>query len=113
MRELTPDALGGRRFAGILAWDSLFHLSRDDQRRVLGRLGAFAAPGAALMFTSGSEEGEAIGELCGEPLFHASLDADEYRRRLADAGFIVREHVVADRSCGDHTVWLAQRRGER
>jgi trans-aconitate methyltransferase len=112
MRELTLDALGGRPFAGILAWDSLFHLSRDDQRRIFARLAAFAAPGAALMFTSGSEEGEAIGELGGEPLYHASLDIAEYRRRLAEAGFRVRRNVVTDRTCGDHTVWLAQRVGD-
>lgn len=112
MRELTFDRFAGfAGFAGIVAWDSLFHLSRDDQRRFIERVADFAAPGAALMFTSGSEDGEAIGEFCGEPLFHASLDVAEYRRRLVDAGFIVRENIITDRSCGDHTVWLAERRG--
>ncbi|MEZ4385481.1 MAG: class I SAM-dependent methyltransferase [Nannocystaceae bacterium] len=112
MRDLTPDALDRRRFAGILAWDSLFHLSRDDQRRVLVRLRDFAAPGAALLFTSGSEDGEAVGELCGEPLYHASLATEDYRRRLDAAGFTPRAHVITDPSCGEHTVWLAQRRAE-
>ena len=38
------------------------------------RFAAHAQPGAPLMFTSGSEAGEAIGEWQGEPLYHASLE---------------------------------------
>ena len=43
----------GRRFDGILAWDSYFHLRQDDQRRMFAVFGAHAGPKAALMFTSG------------------------------------------------------------
>jgi hypothetical protein len=39
-----------------------------------------AAPGAALMFTSGPSHGEVVGQLEGEPLYHASLDAAAYRQ---------------------------------
>lgn len=98
----------GRRFSGLLAWDSFFHLSPSDQRGMFARFQAHAAPGAALMFTSGTSEGEAIGELEGDPLYHGSLDPEEYRSLLNGAGFAVIEHVVEDASCGDHTVWLAQ-----
>jgi hypothetical protein len=49
----------------------------------------------------------ATGE--GEPLYHASLDAAEYRRLLAEQGFVVQDHVVEDPDCGGHTVWLAAR----
>ena len=62
------------------------------------------------MFTSGPSEGEAIGALEGEPLYHASLDADEYRRLLEVQGFETVAHVVEDPTCGGHTVWLAQLR---
>jgi hypothetical protein len=41
---------------------------------------AHAAPRAALMFTSGPAQGEAIGQLEGEPLYHASLDPTEYKQ---------------------------------
>jgi len=36
-----------------------------------------SAPNAALLFTSGSIEGEAIGEYHGEPLYHGSLDVND------------------------------------
>lgn len=99
----------GRRFDGLLAWDSFFHLTPDEQRAMITRFAAHAAPGAALMFTSGTEEGEAIGTLEGEPLYHGSLSTAEYRTRLAAAGFAVVAHVAEDPGCGDRTIWLARR----
>jgi hypothetical protein len=66
------------------------------------------APGGVLLFTSGPKAGVAIGETFGEELFHASLDADEYRALLASTGFRVVCHTVEDPHCGMHTVWLAR-----
>jgi len=60
------------------------------------------------MFTSGPAYGEAIGAYRGEPLYHASLDATEYRSLLDTHGFDVVEHVVEDPDCGHHTIWLAR-----
>jgi SAM-dependent methyltransferase len=105
MRELALQ----RKFSGILAWDSFFHLCHDDQRRMFPVFRAHAAPEAALMFTSGPAHGEAIGSFGGEPLYHASLDPAEYRSLLDQNGFRVMSHVVEDPDCGGHTIWLAQR----
>lgn len=107
-RDMRGMALGAR-FDGLLAWDSFFHLDHDDQRAMFPVFAAHAAPGAALMFTSGPAHGIAIGTLGGEPLFHASLDPGEYRALLAANGFSVLRHVAADPACGGHTVWLARR----
>lgn len=100
----------GCAFDGVLAWDSFFHLAHDDQRAMFPVFAAHAAPGAALMFTSGPGHGVAIGSYGGEPLFHASLDPAEYRALLAAQGFEVAAHVANDPECGGHTVWLARRR---
>jgi SAM-dependent methyltransferase len=99
----------GRRFGGVIAWDSFFHLTAEDQRGMFAVFAKHAAPGAALLFTSGPAHGEAIGEMEGEPLYHASLDEAEYRSLLAAHGFAVVRHVVEDPACGNHTIWLAQR----
>ena len=98
----------GRRFDAVLAWNSFFHLSRDDQRRMFAIFAAHAAPGAPLMFTSGPGDGEAIGSLYGQDLFHASLDPAAYRLLLAEAGFVEVAHVARDPQCQGHTVWLAR-----
>ena len=76
-----------RKFSGILAWDSFFHLCHDDQRNMFPVFREHAAPRAALMFTSGPAHGEAIGSFGGEPLYHASLDPAEYRSLLDRNGF--------------------------
>lgn len=98
-----------RRFDGIIAWDSFFHLTPDDQRQMFPIFRAHAAPGAALMFTSGPAHGEEVGEYQGEALYHASLDPAEYRTLLAQNGFTVEAHIAEDAECGGHTVWLARR----
>ena len=98
----------GRSFAGLLAWDSFFHLRDEDQRRMFPVFRAHAAPGAALMFTAGPAHGVAMGSYRGEPLFHASLDGAEYRALLAANGFEVAAHVVEDPAYGRRTVWLAR-----
>lgn len=105
MRELSL----GRRFDGILAWHSFFHLRPDDQRPMFPRFAAHAHTGTALMFTSGPSHGQAIGQWQGEPLYHGSLDADEYRALLHANGFSVVDHRVEDRGCGHATIWLARR----
>jgi SAM-dependent methyltransferase len=101
----------GRRFDGILAWDSYFFLEPDDQRKMFSIFAAHAAPAAVLMFNTGPAAGEAIGAYRGEALYHASLDAAEYKALLDQIGFDVVAHAVEDPQAGGRTVWLARARG--
>ena len=103
MRKLDLDS----RCDGIIAWDSFFHLTQNDQRRIFPIFQRHARPNAALMFTSGPRRGDAIGSYKGEPLFHASLGPDEYRALLHEHGFEVVLHAAEDPTCGGHTIWLA------
>jgi SAM-dependent methyltransferase len=105
MRTLSLD----RTFDGILAWDSFFHLTRDDQRRMFAIFRAHAAPNAALMFTSGPSDGVAMGTFGGEPLYHASLAPDAYHALLDENGFEVVANVFDDPQTGGHSIWLARR----
>ncbi len=105
MRALPP--MGP--FHGILAWHSLFHLTPDDQRALVATLGQLCMPGAALMFTSGPAQGEAMGRLGDQPLFHASLAPADYRAVLHQNGFDVIRHAKNDPACGGATIWLARK----
>ena len=98
-----------RRFDAIIAWDSFFHLPPDDQRAMFPVFGKHAAAQGLLLFTSGTGEGAAIGEIFGHELYHASLAPEEFRWLLAEQGFSVLLHRSEDPKCGGHTVWLAQR----
>lgn len=106
MRKLALD----RRFQAIVAWDSFFHLPPADQRSMFPILHHHAAPGGFLLFTSGPAASEAIGDLYGHALYHASLDEAEYRRLLMENGFEVISYSPEDPDCGCHTVWLARHR---
>jgi trans-aconitate methyltransferase len=98
----------GSRFAAIIAWDSFFHLTPGDQRSMFPVFARHAAAGTLLLFTSGPAAGVAMGEIYGRELYHASLDAGEYRELLSANNFRVVLHEVEDPACGHHTVWLAQ-----
>ncbi len=100
----------GRRFGGVMAWDSFFHLTREDQRAMFPVFARHVAPGGALMFTSGPEDGEAVGRVAGAPVYHASLAPGEYVRLLEAAGFDLRAFIAEDPDCDRHSVWLARRR---
>jgi SAM-dependent methyltransferase len=108
MRRLALD----RRFCGILAWDSFFHLAMDEQRAMFAVFARHAAPGAALLFTSGPDRGVAIGSFGGDPLHHASLAPEDYRRLLSEHGFAVMDFRPDDPTCGGHSVWLARKTGD-
>jgi SAM-dependent methyltransferase len=95
-------------FAGVLAWNSFFHLSQADQRSMFAVFARHVAPGGALMLTSGPAEGVAMGIFEGDALFHASLNPSEYRDLLDQHGFAVEAWHPEDAGCGGHSIWLAR-----
>jgi predicted TPR repeat methyltransferase len=104
MRSLTCH----RRFDGVLAWDSFFHLGHDDQRRMFPVFAACVARGGILMFNAGPAHGEAIGSYRGDPLYHASLDPSEYLALLSDNGFELIENSIGNPARGERIVWIAR-----
>ncbi|MDE1153421.1 MAG: class I SAM-dependent methyltransferase [Micavibrio sp.] len=99
----------GGQYDVMLAWDSFFHLTGDEQRAMIPKFGRHAAQNALLLFNTGPGEGTAYGTMEGHDIHHASLSAAEYKTLLETAGFKVIVHTVEDHACGGRTVWLAQR----
>lgn len=105
MRELAL----GETFDGLIAWDSFFHLTQQDQQQMFPLFARHSHSGSALMFTSGTSNGIAMGQFENEPLFHASLAPQEYIALLDANGFEVIDRVEDDPNCGGRTVWLAKK----
>jgi adenine/guanine phosphoribosyltransferase-like PRPP-binding protein/ubiquinone/menaquinone biosynthesis C-methylase UbiE len=74
-------------FDGILAWDSLFHLSPSAQEAVLPRLYALLKPGGYLLYTAGKVEGEITGEMFGESFYYGSIGMERLKGLLEGIGF--------------------------
>lgn len=101
-----------KRFHGVIAWHSFFHLTPEDQRAMFEVFNRLCRAEALLLFTSGTSCGEAIGSFEGEPLYHGSLDSAEYESLLTENGFTVLRHVMEDPTCGKATIWLARKNAD-
>ena len=99
----------GEAFGGVVAWDSFFHLTADEQRLCLPRLARHVAPGGGLLFTCGPEAGEVLGTVEGDAVYHASLSPQEYATLLEREGLRVEGFVPEDPTCGLRTICLAAR----
>lgn len=96
-----------KQFDAVIAWDSFFHLTPDEQRAMFAIFKKHLTPGGILVFTAGRKYGEVYGTMDGHRFYHASLDSEEYRKLLAEHGFTLLLHKVEDPDCGEHTVWVA------
>ncbi|MEP2531920.1 class I SAM-dependent methyltransferase [Shimia sp.] len=99
----------GEQFDGIVAWNSFFHLTRDEQRACLPVLGQHLAPGGHLLVTVGHSDGEVTGRVGNAVVYHSSLSPAEYARLLEDHGMLMTGFLAQDPDCNKHSVLLAQK----
>ena len=99
----------GTEFDGLIAWNSFFHLTQDEQRACLPRLAAHVKPGGSLMVTVGWGAGETTGTVAGRTVFHASLSPAEYVTLLEDCGMRLTGFLAEDPECASHTVLMARK----
>lgn len=101
----------GETFDGIVAWDSVFHLTPDEQRAALPVLARHLAPGGRLLVTVAPVAGEAAGRVGAEAVYHASLSPAEYATRLEQCGLRLIAFLAEDANAGHHTVLMALKDG--
>lgn len=99
-----------QKFDAIIAWDSFFHLTQDDQRKMFAIFESHIKPHGMLLFTSGPEAGEIWSDNNGENIYHASLSKKEYQELFDKFGFEVVSHKEKDPDCQEHTVWAGRKK---
>ena len=99
----------GQTFDGLIAWNSFFHLTQDEQTACIARMARHLRPGGSLMLTVGPEAGEVNGMVGGEAVYHASLSPAEYARCLEDNGLRMTGFLAEDPETNDHSVLMARR----
>jgi len=83
-----------KKFAGIVAWDSLFHLKREEHEAVFQKLYDLLESNGYLLFTHGGSEGEIQSEMFGEKFTYSSPGPDKIKVILENLGFKVVEWIV-------------------
>ncbi len=99
----------GETFDGIVAWDSFFHLSPEDQRDCIARMARHLAPQGVLLVTVGPDAGEAQGHVGGEPVYHASLSPAGYATCLESNGMRLIGFFAEDPETDSHSVLMARK----
>ncbi len=99
-----------QQFNGIVGWHSFFHLTPDEQRSTLMRFAGHLKSGGVLMLTVGTAEGEVVGHVGGEEVYHSSLSPEEYGNILGKLRIKIIDFVFEDPECDFATVLLAQKR---
>ena len=96
-------------FDGVISWDGFFHLDQAEQRIALPEIAGRVADDGTLMLTVGPAEGEVIGSVDGESVFHASLSPSEYETLLRRAGFGEITFSPNDETVGGRSILFAKR----
>ena len=99
----------GDTFDGIVAWDSFFHLTPDEQRTCIAHMARHLAPGGSLLLTVGPKAGEASGTVGGEAVYHASLSPAGYATCLEDNGLRLTGFLAEDPETDKHSVLMARK----
>lgn len=106
MRDFELDQV----FGGIIAWNSFFHLTADEQRDCIARMSRHLKPGGMLMLTVGPGEGEAEGTVGTELVYHASLSPAGYASCLESNGMRMTGFLAKDPETERHSVLMARKR---
>jgi trans-aconitate methyltransferase len=105
MRDFELD----QSFDGIIAWNSFFHLTADEQRDCIARMSRHLRPGGMLMLTVGPRAGEESGTVGSERVYHASLSPAGYAVCLEENGLQLTGFLAEDPETQSHTILMARK----
>ncbi len=99
----------GRRFDAIIGWDSFFHLMPEGQRQSVRTISRHLVSGGHVLLTVGDEEGEVLGAVGADPVYHSSFSPEGYRVLFSEEGMEVVDLVLGDMAAGGRNILMARR----
>ncbi len=99
----------GQTFDGIIAWNSFFHLTAEEQVDCIALMSRHLPQGGMLMLTVGPGEGEAYGTVGTEMVYHASLSPAGYAASLEGGGLRMTGFLAKDPETESHSVLMARK----
>lgn len=105
MRDLKLES----KYDGIISWGAFFHLNQEQQRECLPILCQSLNESGILLITVGHIEGEVLGTVAGNKVYHSSLSKNEYTSILEENGLSVIEFNLEDPDCAGFSVFIAKK----
>ena len=93
-----------RKFDGIFAWDSLFHIPVDRQEKIIREVIGLLNTNGVFLFTTGGKYGELVCGMFGEKFYYSSLSNDQYKNILVKENCQVIINEKDDSSSHGHRV---------
>ena len=93
-----------RKFDGILAWDSLFHLPLENQEKTIRKIIRMLNNDGILMFTTGGQAGELVSSMFDTEFYYSSLSVDHYERILVQEECEILFNEIDDSMSKGHRV---------
>jgi len=93
-----------RKFDGILAWDSLFHLPLESQEKVIRKIVGLLNVDGILLFTIGGRAGELVSSMFDTEFYYSSLSVDHYEHILIEEECEILFNEVDDSRSKGHRV---------
>jgi predicted TPR repeat methyltransferase len=112
MRSVTSREIGDE-YDLIVAWDSVFHVPRENHADVFARFASWLRPGGRLLLSLGGSAWEGTSEMLGETFFYSGFDPEESLRLLEAAGFSIVHSEIDDPQSRGHLSIVASTRAAR
>ncbi len=74
------------KYDGIIAFDSLWHIAKNRQPHIYGKISSLMNNNAYFLFTHGNRNNETEGTMFGQPFYYGALSACEVHTLLKRAG---------------------------
>ena len=98
-----------RRFDGIFAWDSLFHIPLNNQADVVIKVINLLNIDGIFLFTAGGKHSELISKMFNEEFYYSSLSSKEYENIITNNGCELVLNEIDDNSSKKHRVIICKK----
>ena len=98
-----------RTFDAVIAWNSLTWLSHADRALMAQRAAAWLKPEGRMLFNAPADLDPSRRDYRDGSPYRVDLEATNYSTVIADSGLRLIAHVLADPTCEDAGIWLAEK----
>ena len=74
------------RYDGVIAFDSIWHIAKEQHHNVYRKIASLMNCGAYFLFTHGSRNNETIGTMFNKQFYYSALDINELKPILSGVG---------------------------